>query len=109
MDTINTKETHMKITPEIMLAASRGFDCGNYANAYETQDYDQFRETHLCDFTGVNGDVHDQFATLGFFASYELHEVPVYMRGEVATLRIDRKLKQIAAQTGIASHDDDDE
>lgn len=58
---------------------SRGFDAGNYCNAYETQDY----ETGLAKRTakpraGVRRELQQAWQvafTLGFFGSYELHEM----------------------------------
>ena len=55
------------------LNLSRGFDHGNYANAYETEDYEQALEDPRIEnapplfLTGM---------LLGFFSSYEIHEVP---------------------------------
>jgi hypothetical protein len=52
---------------------SRGFSAGNYCNAYETQDFAS---------AIVKREVKDKssaFAiafTMGFFGSYELHEIP---------------------------------
>jgi len=55
------------------LELSHGFDAGNYCNAYETQDIEDAL---------VMRDVRDHSKAyrnafiLGFFSSYELHEIP---------------------------------
>lgn len=59
-------------------AFSRGFDRGNYGNAYESQDWDSWYEKQL-------DNVHDEELhhskeyqegmLLGFFSSYELNEI----------------------------------
>lgn len=49
---------------------SQGFDAGNFANAYETEDYDQ-----ALDALGEVSTAYRDAFTLGFFASYELHEM----------------------------------
>ena len=54
------------------LALSRAFDSGNYAAAYVTEDYE--RALHEC--CSERSDAYRAAFTLGFFASYERHEVP---------------------------------
>jgi hypothetical protein len=61
---------------------SRGFDRGNFANAYETQDYETALES-LDMPRAIGGsrlpralqDAYRAAFTLGFFGSYELHEM----------------------------------
>jgi hypothetical protein len=52
---------------------SQGFSAGNYCNSYETQDYDQ--AVKIRDLEGSGPEFKTAF-TMGFFASYELHEIP---------------------------------
>lgn len=52
------------------LILSQGFSRGNYANAYETQDYAEARDA----LPSPSDDYLAAFA-LGFFSSYELHEI----------------------------------
>lgn len=49
---------------------SRGYDHGNYAAAYNTEDYSEA----LRDINGTNG-FYRAGHLLGFFSSYELHEI----------------------------------
>jgi hypothetical protein len=52
---------------------SRGFDAGNFANAYVSEDY----ETAFAKDTGPKE--HEAYCVgfiLGFFGSYELYEIP---------------------------------
>lgn len=50
---------------------SEGFDAGNYRAAYETETYDH-NDPCLC---GTNGFYRVGYM-LGFFSSYEIHEIP---------------------------------
>jgi hypothetical protein len=50
---------------------SRGFERGNYAHGYENQDY-RAAQNKLC---GETGFFRVGFL-LGFYSSFELHEVP---------------------------------
>lgn len=52
-------------------AISRGFDAGNYANAYETTDL----ETALAKLSPNRSAEYVAAFTLGFFSSYELSEM----------------------------------
>jgi hypothetical protein len=52
---------------------SQGFSAGNYCNAYETDDYDKAIKQR--DLLGSGEDFATAFI-MGFFASYELHEIP---------------------------------
>lgn len=59
---------------------SRGFDAGNYAAAYESETFDE---------EAIEGK-SAAFAAgymLGFFSSYEAHEVPEEHQERVAALR----------------------
>jgi len=52
---------------------SQGFSAGNYCNAYETQDLEQaFKQRDL----DGSGEPFKMAFIMGFFASYELHEIP---------------------------------
>lgn len=53
------------------LEVSSGFDHGNYANAYETQDLDA-----MLDAIADESETYRNAAIVAFFASYELHEIP---------------------------------
>lgn len=59
------------------LKLSQGFSAGNYCNAYETQDYREAYEKH--DLYDSDNDAFSVGFRLGFFASYELHEIPFDM------------------------------
>lgn len=52
------------------LEVSHGFSRGNYASAYETEDYEVARDA-VDGNTGFYRIAH----MLGFFSSYELHEI----------------------------------
>lgn len=52
----------------------RGFEAGNYANAYETTDYDRA----LARLSPNRSKEYVASFTLGFFSSYELGEVGVH-------------------------------
>jgi len=70
------------------LELSHGFNHGNYANAYTTEDYDQMQD----DLNGRTG-FFRVGCLLGFFASYEAHEIPDDWRDEVEHYRaVARKL-----------------
>lgn len=54
---------------------SHAFDAGNYANAYESDDLEQFEDKL------ESMPKHERVAfVLGFFSSYELSEMPEYYR-----------------------------
>ncbi len=64
---------------------SRGFDAGNYGNAYESVLWIRW-----CRMRNMRPDSNTWYARgclLGFFSSYELHEVPSTLRERVAALR----------------------
>lgn len=50
----------------------RGFDRGNFANAYETEDYSTVRGR----LPSESSQAYVAAFTLGFFSSYEYHEIP---------------------------------
>jgi hypothetical protein len=56
---------------------SRGFDAGNFANAYEGEDYQKTINARAVPKipAALRSAYHAAF-TLGFFASYEAHEIP---------------------------------
>lgn len=53
------------------LEVSLGFDAGNYANAYETQDYDKA----IASLSPNRSPAYVAAFTLGFFSTYELSEM----------------------------------
>lgn len=55
------------------LRLSQGFSAGNYCNAYETEDYTKAMSQR--DLRGSGKDYATGFI-MGFFGSYELHEIP---------------------------------
>lgn len=66
-------------------ALSRGFDAGNYASAYVSEDLDLAREVEESEVDGSRTDfagdreavrAFDAAFTIGFFGSCENHEVP---------------------------------
>jgi hypothetical protein len=60
---------------------SKGFDVGNYAAAYQTEDYEEVKEW----FEGTRAFLDGVLA--GFFLSYELHEVSEPYQEAMATCR----------------------
>lgn len=52
---------------------SRGFDSGNYCNAYETHDLGKAFETRDVE---SKGDAYKTAFIMAFFGSYELNEIP---------------------------------
>jgi hypothetical protein len=60
----------------------QGFDAGNYAAAYETEDYDVAQAA----INGTNG-LYRAGHLVGFFGSYELHEIPEQWRDDVEHYR----------------------
>ena len=83
------------------LAFIRGYSAGNYANAYDTTDWHEWSEDkdgiEVTSGEGIPGvgtrcDVANQMfwdgALLGFFSSYELHEIAdEALRDQVRYLR----------------------
>lgn len=67
-------------------AFDRGFDHGNYAAAYETDDVENA--------IGKAKGAEREGVILGFFSSYEIHEVPEDYQDRVRALR--RKWRQEA-------------
>lgn len=56
---------------------SRGFDRGNYGNAYESQDWETWWAENSVGIAGKvpTSDAFQSGALVGFFSSYELDEV----------------------------------
>lgn len=52
------------------------FDCGNYAQAYEGEDYDLAVAREEEKRGGALNQAFLRAFTLGFFSSFELHEIP---------------------------------
>lgn len=68
----------------------RGYDAGNYANAYETEDLESALEAEGYDDDMPLNPRRFRFRegfVLGFFSSYELDEIPDEHREEVEYLR----------------------
>ncbi len=65
---------------------SRGFDAGNYASAYVTEDFGAWYDAHDI---GNKPAAFIEGAILGFFSSFELHEIgDEVAREDVAALRL---------------------
>lgn len=74
-----------KMTPEMV----RGYYNGNYANSYETDDYDYLLSS-ITDTAVLPNESFADFMNgllLGFFASYEIHEISCEYADEVEWLR----------------------
>lgn len=68
---------------------SRGFYRGNYANAYECQDWGTWYADHCTDIER-RSDEYQEGLLLGFFSSYEIDEISDPTEAEtVAQLRSD--------------------
>jgi hypothetical protein len=68
---------------------SRGFDHGNYGNAYESQDWESWwaENAGKCPID-ANPQAWAEGCLLGFFSSYEIHEISDDMVAEeVAAVR----------------------
>jgi hypothetical protein len=63
---------------------SRGFDTGNYGNAYESQCWHTWEAKRQI---AARTPEYRAGALLGFFSSYEIDEIDEDIRDEVATLR----------------------
>jgi hypothetical protein len=63
-------------------AISRGYDHGNFANAYETTSYSK-----ACSKLGRRSNNFLIGFTAGFFGSYELHEIPEAYQDNVESCR----------------------
>jgi len=67
------------VSTDTDLRLSQGFDAGNYCSSYETEDYT--KAMAMRDLKG-SGKPYATAFILGFFASYELHEIPETHRDE---------------------------
>jgi hypothetical protein len=63
------------MSADYVLRISRGFSAGNYAGAYISEDLDTAMEREELHWELKNEAFRHAFI-LGFFSSYELHEVP---------------------------------
>lgn len=63
---------------------TRGYDAGNYGNAYESQDWNAWSAKRNL---SARSNEYRQGAMLGFFSSYELHEIPESLQNTIAQLR----------------------
>lgn len=70
----------------------RGFDAGNYANAYETTDYDRA----LASLSMNRSAAYKAAFTLGFFGSYEPHEMGSHLEAvQEAWALVGKRAKEI--------------
>lgn len=73
------------VTLQEKIDFSRGFDAGNYGNAYESQDFASWYDANDI---GNKPPYYIEGAILGFFSSYELEEISDEVaREDVAHLR----------------------
>ena len=70
-------------TSELQVHFSRGYDSGNYANAYESEYLAVVMPASLAEYCKAEGSLEkpaiDAWSTgfiLGFYSSYEWHEIP---------------------------------
>lgn len=87
---------------------SRGFDAGNYANAYETTDYDRA----LASLSMNRSAAYKAAFTLGFFGSYEPHEMGSHLEAvQEAWALVGKRAKElgIAADEPIDFGNEDSE
>jgi len=87
-----------RFTTRQLEAFSRGFDHGNFANAYETEDCDVMLQS--AKIPKKHGKEFTEGAILGFFLSYELHEIPGEYVDEVERLR--NVCAEISDHAGVA-------
>ena len=93
---------------------SRGFDAGNYANAYTSTDLQDAWEAE-CDEAEENDDYdrvkseafHGAFV-IGFFGSYELHEIPEDARDDydAAIGRFAPRMREIGIAVDVDESED---
>lgn len=75
---------------------SRGFNAGNYANAYETTDYDRA----LASLSMNRSAAYKAAFTLGFFGSYEPHEMGSHLEAvQEAWALVGKRAKEIGIAT----------
>lgn len=72
-------------TEETPNAWHSGFEHGNYAAAYETADFGQVRVK--AGLAPLDATYYKHGMLLGFYSSYEIHEIPEEYQDRVATLR----------------------
>ncbi len=87
---------------------SCGFSAGNYASAYSTEDYAlalaQDHEDYDEALENLRSDEPLPYRVghlLGFFSSYELHEVPDDWRRDVRRFRCDEPTLKLAQSAGV--------
>ena len=73
-----------RFTDKQLETIHEGYEAGNYANAYETQDLDVASEQHKL---YTKNELYCSGFVLGFYSSYELHEVPCEHRDEIEANR----------------------
>ena len=70
------------------LAYRHGFDRGNYAAAYETEDFARvLLPEDAKNLAPLDALAYSEGLKLGFFSSFELNEIPRAYRDEIAQLR----------------------
>lgn len=53
----------------------KGFDAGNYGNAYESQDWESWYASQCDRIPSEHREAYEHGMLLGFFSSYELSEI----------------------------------
>lgn len=71
----------MRERDKMKFSFSRGFDHGKYQNAYVSEHLDE------TSYEKLNGEFFKAGFLLGFYSSYELHEVPEEWQEQVAVYR----------------------
>ena len=77
----------------------RGYESGNFAYAYETQNFETWKQTHQLD---NETDAYRIGALMGFFSSLETHEVPSELRELVQRERANEANRQLCRDSGIS-------
>ena len=79
-------QSKIEMTLDEQTDFSRGFDRGNYGNAYESQDFGTWYDANEI---GYQSAYYTEGAILGFFSSYELNEISDEIaREDVMHLRV---------------------
>jgi hypothetical protein len=89
----------MAYTAKNKVDASHGFDAGNFANAYETEDLD----TALAKLSMNRSEIYVNAFILGFCSAQERHEMSEDMRGAYDTAM--QSVGTLCQEIGIALED----
>jgi len=90
---------------ETRILISQGFDAGNYASAYISQDYQTAFDR------GTGKKEHEAYCVayiLGFFSSYELHEIPFEYQDLYKSAYFSEYGKEVIKAGYIDPHSDSD-